>query len=128
MKAHGLKESRFSVGVNQYMEDRDKKIEELLKEKKNWRERKRYRAKKPKKPGKDSKPQQEQQWKVTDEWINKVLPTSARWRGLPYPFPCPYEEGKSCYQLQYQQCKKNTPLKFKQCHEWRKFIFNSIKH
>jgi regulator of replication initiation timing len=132
MKRYKLK-SRTKA-LHQGWRDLELEIEELLKENKRLREEARHHRKKAeKRAAKDhqkadstSKPQQEQQWKVTDEWINELPWRIKHWRGLPYPFPCPIETGKFCWQLQRRQCKKNTPNKFKLCQDWKRFIFDQI--
>lgn len=80
----------------------------------------------PKETVKEQEPKAEEQWKVTDEWINKWLLESESWQQLPYPFPCPYEKGKSCYQSQHQLCKKNTRSKFELCQKEKRRLFEII--
>lgn len=127
MKRHKLK-SRTKA-LHQYHIDVKQQKEESAKENKRLREEVRhYRKKAEKQAAKDhqkadstSKPQQEEKWKVTTEWINKVqrFPKS----GIPSPFPCPFEEGKICRQMQRRECKKKYRSKFEYCEEIKRSFF-----
>jgi hypothetical protein len=125
-----------SKALHQYIIDLKQQKEESAKKNKRLREEARHYHKKAQKAEKQaanalqkrkadstSKPQQEEQWKVTDEWINKWLPLMSSGRESLDPFHCPYEE-KLCYRLQRQQCRKKAPSKFKQCQEWQIYLFN----